>query len=65
MSIAEIGRKFVYAGNPDEERQSLQEAFYKGDIDPGNMTALAWDKSLGDRLWFSIPYRVPDFPDIK
>ncbi len=28
IAIADIGRKFVYAGNQDEEKQSLQEAFF-------------------------------------
>lgn len=28
ISLGEIGRRFVYAGNPDQERTSLQEAFF-------------------------------------
>ena len=32
IALADTGRKFVYAGNPDEERQSLQEAFFNIEI---------------------------------
>ena len=28
IALAEIGRRFVYAGNPDAEREALQDAFF-------------------------------------
>lgn len=32
ISIADVGRRFVYAGNPDEERKSLQDAFFNVEL---------------------------------